>query len=137
VCDITKPFTGHLTVEKSEAVIRSLELQLVRVESVIYAEGESREATEIQNIQLADGDVCCGLEIPIHMVFPRIFTCPSTLATSFKVRVYLRCAALRDSGLRQVEFEVNLVIIFEGGYLVTGECLGACLAGWLHLQTHL
>ena len=59
-------------------------------------------ATEIQNIQLADGDVCRGMEIPIHMIFPRLFTCPTLRSRSFKV-----------------EFEVNLVILLEDGYQIT------------------
>lgn len=49
------------------------------------AEGYARDATEIQNIQIADGDVCRGLPIPIHMVFPRLFTCPTLETTNFKV----------------------------------------------------
>jgi high-affinity nickel permease len=42
-------------------------------------------ATEIQNIQIGEGDVPCGLAIPIHMVFPRLFTCPTLATSSFKV----------------------------------------------------
>ena len=49
------------------------------------AEGYARDATEIQNIQIADGDVCRGLSIPIYMVFPRLFTCPTLETTNFKV----------------------------------------------------
>lgn len=49
------------------------------------AEGYARDATEIQNIQIADGDVCRGLSVPIHMVFPRLFTCPTLETTNFKV----------------------------------------------------
>jgi hypothetical protein len=30
-------------------------------------------ATEIQNIQIADGDICRGLGVPVYMVFPRLF----------------------------------------------------------------
>jgi len=42
-------------------------------------------ATEIQNIQIADGDVCRGVSIPIYMVFPRLFTCPTLSTNNFKV----------------------------------------------------
>ena len=45
-------------------------------------------ATEIQNIQLAEGDVCRGLPIPIHMIFPRLFTCPTLATNNFKVGKY-------------------------------------------------
>uniref|UniRef100_A0A8C6AT21 Vacuolar protein sorting-associated protein 26C n=1 Tax=Monodon monoceros TaxID=40151 RepID=A0A8C6AT21_MONMO len=90
-CVITQPLTGELVVESSEAAIKSIELQLVRVETCGCAEGYARDATEIQNIQIADGDVCRGLSVPIYMVFPRLFTCPTLETTNFKVGT---CAAL-------------------------------------------
>ena len=46
-------------------------------------------ATEIQNIQIADGDVCPGLPIPIFMIFPRLFTCPTLQTNNFKVGKYI------------------------------------------------
>ncbi len=101
-CSITKPFCGELVVERSAAIIRSIELQLVRVETCGCAEGYARDPTEIQNVQLADGDVCRGMQIPIYMVFPRLFTCPSLSTSSFKV-----------------EFEINIVVIFQDDHLVT------------------
>lgn len=101
-CCITKPFSGELVVEKSSIPIRSIELQLVRVETCGCAEGFARDPTEIQNIQLADGDVCRGLTIPIYMVFPRLFTCPTLTTGNFKI-----------------EFEVNVVVIFQDDHLVT------------------
>nr|XP_054484411.1 vacuolar protein sorting-associated protein 26C isoform X3 [Agelaius phoeniceus] len=87
-CVITQPLTGELVVESAEAAVKSIELQLVRVETCGCAEGYARDATEIQNIQIADGDVCRGLPIPIHMVFPRLFTCPTLETTNFKVGLF-------------------------------------------------
>ena len=101
-CCITKPFTGELTVEHCQAPIRSIELQLVRVETCGCAEGFARDPTEIQNIQIADGDVCRGSTIPIFMIFPRLFTCPTLTTSTFKI-----------------EFEVNIVIVFQDDHLVT------------------
>jgi len=103
-CSIAMPFTGDITIEKCDSPIRSIELQLVRIETVEKLDGYSnfREATEIQNIQIADGDVCRGLPIPLYFIFPRIFTCPTVKSTNFKI-----------------EFEVNLVIIFLNGYQIT------------------
>jgi hypothetical protein len=40
---VDKPMTGELTVKKCSVEIRSIELQLVRVETTAYAEGEVRE----------------------------------------------------------------------------------------------
>ena len=41
--------------------------------------------SEIQNIQIADGDVCRNMPIPIYMVFPRLFTCATVEAPNFKI----------------------------------------------------
>uniref|UniRef100_A0A8D2QU28 VPS26 endosomal protein sorting factor C n=1 Tax=Zosterops lateralis melanops TaxID=1220523 RepID=A0A8D2QU28_ZOSLA len=101
-CVITQPLTGELVVESAEAAVKSIELQLVRVETCGCAEGYARDATEIQNIQIADGDVCRGFPIPIHMVFPRLFTCPTLETTNFKV-----------------EFEVNIVVLLHDDHLIT------------------
>lgn len=102
VCSITKPFTGEITVLKSEASIKSIELQLVRVETCGCLEGYAKDATEIQNIQIAEGDVCRNMSIPLYMIFPRLFTCPTLATDNFKV-----------------EFEVNVVIVLVTGDLIT------------------
>jgi hypothetical protein len=102
ISDITQPFTGHLAVIHCAVPIKSIELQLVRVETCGCVDGYAKEATEIQNIQLADGDVLRGLQIPIFMVFPRLFTAPTLATRNFKI-----------------EFEVNLVVIFNDKRLVT------------------
>ncbi|KAF7648848.1 hypothetical protein LDENG_00150700 [Lucifuga dentata] len=101
-CELSQPLSGELQVENSEVPIKSIELQLVRVETCGCAEGYARDATEIQNIQIAEGDVCHGLAIPIYMLFPRLFTCPTLETTNFKV-----------------EFEVNIVTVFHDDHLFT------------------
>ena len=40
--------------------------------------------------------------VPMYMVFPRLFSCPTVISTMFKI-----------------EFEVNLVVVFGDGYMVT------------------
>lgn len=42
-------------------------------------------ATEIQNIQIGEGDVPRNIAIPIYMVFPRLFTCPTSITANFKI----------------------------------------------------
>ncbi len=102
LCPLSQPFEGEITIKKCPVDIRSIELQLVRVESCNYTEGETREATEIQNIQIAEGNVVRNVAIPIHMVFPRLFTCCTTITKLFKV-----------------EFEVNLIVLFSDNHMVT------------------
>ncbi|XP_015786712.1 Down syndrome critical region protein 3 [Tetranychus urticae] len=102
ICKLTDPFTGELVIEECEIPIRSIELQLVRVETCGCAEGYARDATEIQNIQIGDGDICRGVPIPIYMIFPRLFSCPTLITSNFKI-----------------EFEVNVIVIFEDNHLIT------------------
>eukprot|EP00756_Hemistasia_phaeocysticola_P054962 Hpha_TRINITY_DN3087_c0_g1::TRINITY_DN3087_c0_g1_i1::g.138709::m.138709 len=102
MCDISRPLRGHVKVEHCSQQLKSIELQLVRVEFCAAAEGVAKEATEIQNIQISDGNVCSGLEIPIFMIFPRWFTCPTLVANNFKV-----------------EFEVNLVVLLDDHHQIT------------------
>ena len=102
VCNIETPFTGNIVVEKANQEIKSIELQFVRVETCTYADTEIREATEVQNIQLADGNICHGFDVPIYMIFPRLFTCVTTISKSFKV-----------------EFEINVVVLFKDTHMLT------------------
>lgn len=102
VCCLSKPFNGFITIHHSEIPIKSIEIQLVRVETCGCAEGYSKDATEIQNLQIADGNVCPKIHIPIYMTFPRLFTCPSLQTRNFKIN-----------------FELNLCIVFKDDYLIT------------------
>ena len=139
VCNIHEPLTGEVVIEACSATIRSVELQLVRVETCGYADGMAREATEIQNIQITDGAICHGWPIPIHMIFPRLFTCPTVNTRTFKVRCPRGAGELptptpyptppspsplplylaQSRPISQVDFEVNLVILFSDGHLLT------------------
>lgn len=101
-CPINQPLTGEVIVELAAAPIKSIELQLVRIETV-NAEGRtSKEATEVQNIQIGSGDICRNLSIPLYMVFPRLFSCPTVINPTFAI-----------------EWEVNLIIIYGEGYMIT------------------
>ena len=98
-------YAGEVVIEECATTVKSIDLQLVRVESISRNDGYSniREATEIQNIQIGAGDVCRKMAIPMYFIFPRIFTCPTVLnAPSFKI-----------------EFEVNLIVSFQDGYTIT------------------
>ena len=103
-CSITQPFTGHIIIEECEATIKSIELQLLRIETVGSAEGFSKERTEIQNIQIGDGDVPRNFQIDIHMIFPRLFSCRTVQERTYKV-----------------EFGVTLVVLFEDGRNITED----------------
>jgi hypothetical protein len=100
---IALPFTGEVRVEESESAIKSVELQLVRVECVIPDTGApTREATEIQTIQIGEGNISRNMIVPMYMVFPRLFSCPTVATPTFKL-----------------DWEVNLIVLFDNGYMVT------------------
>ncbi len=62
----------------------------------------TKEATEIQTIQIGEGNVCRGVVVPMYMVFPRLFACPTVSCAAYKV-----------------EYEVNLIVVFGDGYMVS------------------
>ena len=90
-----------MVVEHINALICSIDIQLVRVETCGCAKVYSKDATEIQNIQIGEGDICCGMAILLYMIFLRLFTCPTLLKDNFKV-----------------EFEINVIVIFQDNRLV-------------------
>lgn len=97
-CAFNEAFDGYIITKDSEFVIKSIEVQLVRVE---FFEGKTF-ATEVQNIQVADGDVIRDMEIPLYMMFPKIYSCPSVAHAKFSI-----------------DFQINIIVIFVNGYQLT------------------
>lgn len=95
-CRLTEPVIGEITVESSVVPIQSIDVSLLRTESIALNERMSSETTEIQMTQVADGDVCRGLSLPIYLILPRLLTCP-TLST----------------GTFSLEFGLSIVVTFE------------------------
>lgn len=56
----------------------------------------------MQNIQIADGNVIPDMEIPMYMLFPKIYSCATCHHAKFKI-----------------EFEINLIVIFLDGFQLT------------------
>eukprot|EP00126_Sphaerothecum_destruens_P002674 Sdes_comp16104_c0_seq1m5321 len=102
VCDLRHPFTGSFEIKHSSKPIKSVEVQLIRIETCSFIEGNTREASEIQNLQIAEGDVARNVEIPIFMMFPRLFTCTTILEKIFKI-----------------EFEINFLVLFSDNLVVS------------------
>eukprot|EP01006_Ploeotia_vitrea_P050004 TRINITY_DN67399_c6_g2_i1.p1 TRINITY_DN67399_c6_g2~~TRINITY_DN67399_c6_g2_i1.p1 ORF type:complete len:324 (+),score=41.68 TRINITY_DN67399_c6_g2_i1:38-1009(+) len=100
-CSISDPFIGFVTVQQSDATIKSVELHLCRVETCSSQDKTAKETTYIQNTQVAMGDPCRNMPIPIFLVFPRLLTCPTLDTFYFKA-----------------EFQVNVVVVFEDDSVV-------------------
>lgn len=99
VAAIQSPLTGCVVVEQCPLALRSIELTLARIEWCTVGDlGHSiaRETTDIQCTQVADGDVGRGLELPIHLVLPRLFTCPSIDADTWGVGFELAATAVME-----------------------------------------
>jgi len=101
-CRMSDPFSGELMIERSEMPIRSIELQLLRVETVGSSEYSSKNVSEIQNIEVGSGDVAHLRGIPLYMLLPRLFSCPSLQSTNF-------C----------VDFELNVAVVFQNDVVIT------------------
>lgn len=71
------PLTGYLILKEVGGDIASIESQLVRIETYEYQEQIRTDKTEIQNLQIADGNIPLGLELPIFVVLPRYFSSAS------------------------------------------------------------
>ncbi|KAM3703069.1 hypothetical protein ACB098_04G067700 [Castanea mollissima] len=79
-CSLSDPITGELTVEASAVPIYSIDIHLLRVESILLGEKIVTETSLIQSTQIADGDVCHNMTLPIYIILPRLLTCPTILA---------------------------------------------------------
>lgn len=102
IFELDKEFSGWMVVVEATKPIKSIDIQLIRIESIFSGDNGFKEPTEVQSLQIADGDVRKGAKIPLYMLFPRQFTCPTTFYKKFKV-----------------EFEINLSILFFDGYQLT------------------
>ncbi|XP_031106898.1 vacuolar protein sorting-associated protein 26C isoform X1 [Ipomoea triloba] len=95
-CSLADPIVGELTVDASSVPIQSIDIHLLRVESILIGEKIATETSLIQTIQIADGDVCKELTLPIYIILPRLLTCPTTFAGPFSI-----------------EFKMTIVITFQ------------------------
>ncbi|KAI3712471.1 hypothetical protein L1987_71028 [Smallanthus sonchifolius] len=95
-CLVSDPLVGELTVEASAVPVYSIDIHLLRVESIMVGENIATETSIVQTTQIADGDVCHSLPLPIYVMLPRLLTCPTMFAGPFSV-----------------EFKVTIVVTFQ------------------------
>lgn len=95
VWQLSEPIVGEFEIEHCSVPIKSIELQLVRVETFGTPTGSApglhdqrnlnRDATEVQNIQIVDGNPLRNVPIYIYMVMPKLFTCPTVITADFRI----------------------------------------------------
>ncbi|KZV24866.1 hypothetical protein F511_14749 [Dorcoceras hygrometricum] len=106
-CSLTDPVGGELTVEASALPIQSIDIHLFRVESILIGEKIATESSLIQTIQIADGDVCRQMSLPIYIVLPRLVTCPTIFAGPFSVefKVTIAITFVSDVSKKRLKFD--------------------------------
>ena len=101
-CCVDKPFNGFCNIKECSTQIKSLELQFLRNEKIHYEDFNGvGEVSEIQNLQIGDGDVIRNLDIPVFMTFPRGF-----------------CCANLETQEVTITFEMNLIIVLINGVVI-------------------
>ncbi|TRY77069.1 hypothetical protein TCAL_00023 [Tigriopus californicus] len=98
-CSMGRAVQGTICVDTCTRPIKSVEIQLIRSEQV--GVDDPKDCTEVQNIQIADGDVPRSLKIPLHMVLPQLFA----------------CATIKSADIR-VEFNINVLVILDDDHIV-------------------
>ncbi|XP_057952677.1 uncharacterized protein LOC131146866 isoform X2 [Malania oleifera] len=101
-CSLSDPVSGELMVEASAVPIRSIDIHLLRVESILVGEKIVTETSLIQTTQIADGDVCCNMTLPIYVILPRLLTCPTVFAGPFSIEFKVRIAISFESKLSKL-----------------------------------
>lgn len=107
LCCLSDPLSGELSVETAAVPIHSIDIHLLRIESIIFGERIITETSLVQTTQacynfqkshinclpqmsladtfpiacqIADGDICRNMTLPIYVILPRLLTCPTSLA---------------------------------------------------------
>ena len=101
-CNFNKPFDGYINIHNCNVEIKSVELQFLRHEEADINGVKNNETSEIQNLQIGDGDVNKNVEIPLFMIFPKTFSCANCNAPHF-----------------QISFEINIMIVLVNGIIIT------------------
>ncbi|KAB1212266.1 hypothetical protein CJ030_MR5G025034 [Morella rubra] len=101
-CSLSDPVTGELTVEASAVPICSIDIHLLRVESVLLGERIVTETSLIQTTQIADGDVCRNVTLSIYVILPRLLTCPTIFAGPFSIEYKVSIAISFHSELSKL-----------------------------------
>ncbi|GAQ89594.1 Vacuolar protein sorting-associated protein 26 [Klebsormidium nitens] len=84
-CCLAEPLTGELRLDHCGTQLHSIDLQVLRVEAVRVGGRMATEVTDVQTTQIADGAPPAGLALPLHVVLPRLLTCPTLSADAFSV----------------------------------------------------
>eukprot|EP01029_Cantina_marsupialis_P029313 TRINITY_DN780092_c0_g1_i1.p1 TRINITY_DN780092_c0_g1~~TRINITY_DN780092_c0_g1_i1.p1 ORF type:complete len:289 (-),score=68.02 TRINITY_DN780092_c0_g1_i1:160-1026(-) len=101
-CFVNAPVTGEIVIQNSESALSDVMLKLVRIEKIEIGTNIHCEESTIQTNEVIHGDVCQDLVVPMHMVLPRLTTCPTTCSSAFSV-----------------EFEAEVCVRFVDGIQVS------------------
>ena len=100
-CNFDKPFDGYIIIHNCNVEIKSIELQFLRHEETVINNVNINETSEIQNLQIGDGDVNKNIEIPLFMIFPKTFSC-----------------ATLNNNIVKISFEMNVMVVLVDGVII-------------------
>eukprot|EP00828_Plagiopyla_frontata_P037440 TRINITY_DN491_c0_g1_i3.p1 TRINITY_DN491_c0_g1~~TRINITY_DN491_c0_g1_i3.p1 ORF type:complete len:322 (-),score=44.54 TRINITY_DN491_c0_g1_i3:134-1099(-) len=95
-CLINEAIEGDYLIDKCEAEIKYIELQLIRIETI----GQYTEATEVQVCQIAEGDVMRKIKLPLYMMLPRSYICPNFAYGKYNVNFEIIFAIILANGFK-------------------------------------
>lgn len=116
---VEEPLTGWIKIDASPVRVISVDLELCRMEGCTTSEGQNvSETSTIQFTQIADGNVSLGLQIPIYVMFPRLYCCPSlqarTFSVSFMVRIMVVFASSNPGGANPIAVKTLPIRLVRG-----------------------
>lgn len=70
---------GSFVLEKRAMIpIKSVDIRISRMETFRLNEQTVSDDSDVVVLQVADGDLDAGIEVPVHILIPRLYVCPST-----------------------------------------------------------
>jgi hypothetical protein len=96
--DVDADLRGTVLVRQSEGELEAVNLQLVRFEQVAWDEEDIWEESEVQTVQLCQGNVPAMRVVPFSVSFPRFVCAPTVARPEFAVTYALRALLVLRSG---------------------------------------
>ena len=106
---MTEPLSGQFVIESHCGEIDSIELLLLRKETVVCQEDNFVQTSPILVLQIADGTVRTGWQIPFYLKFPQDFVVSSTVQKLFKVE-FLATIVVKTGNSKVESEKVPLII---------------------------
>ncbi|KAL0229764.1 hypothetical protein PCE1_003328 [Barthelona sp. PCE] len=99
IWSLNENLSGWIQITECDIPVEGIMIQLSRIERV---GNDDRESSEIENIEVATGNIEHNLKVPLYLPFPQRFTCPTIDTPEF-----------------EISYKINIVVTFPNSYFVT------------------